>query len=209
MQKQHGEFSITAVSYINNGINAIASGAYQYSGKPEMIEIVKKIKDKNTNGNLDWEAFEVLREKYSVEELKEFTNTGIKNCPHYGEYLLNKTQELGGFNIGIVQIILKEPYHINYNYIGNLMLPINFAFVYFMMLIAVVYLIWHVIQKKKIDWVVAFFTTTIIANLFTLIVGAPFEPQRLFLTSIVSVLLLIGEVINKALQREEEINEQQ
>ena len=45
------------------------------------------------------------------------------------------------------------------------------------------------VKNKNINWYLAFFTVLIAANIFTLIVGAPFESQRLFASSIVQVLL--------------------
>lgn len=44
---------------------------------------------------------------------------------------------------------------------------------------------------KQIDWIIAFFTVLILANLFTLIVGTLEEQQQLFLNSIECVLLLV------------------
>lgn len=62
-------------------------------------------------------------------------------------------------------------------------------------MISIIYLLWKLIKYKELDWLVSFFTLSIFANIFTLIVGAPFESQRLFFTSIVPVLLLIGYTI--------------
>ena len=64
-----------------------------------------------------------------------------------------------------------------------------------MIIISIVYLVWNFIKFKEIDWLISFFTLLISANIFTLIVGAPFESQRLFFSSIVPVLLLISYTI--------------
>lgn len=84
-----------------------------------------------------------------------------------------------------------------YKSLGHVLLPINFAIVYVMIIIAVVYLVYNLIKNKEINWYVAFFTVLIAANIFTLIVGAPFEPERLFLCSVENVLLLIIYAICK------------
>ena len=64
-----------------------------------------------------------------------------------------------------------------------------------MIIISIAYIIYKFIKYKELDWLVSFFMLLILANLFTLIVGAPFESQRLFFTSIVPIMLLIGYTI--------------
>lgn len=199
MKQQHGEFSVTAVSYINNTVTAIKSGCYKKASNPEMINTVNEIKGEKEEESLYWAAYNALSEKYTVEELKEFASSSTKNNPDYIKYLIYKIEDLGFVNIGTASYVTpyEEYSHINYTYIGNLILPINFAFVYIMMIISIVYLLWNLIKNKEIDWMIAFLAVLIVANLFTLIVGAPSEPQRLFLASIVSVLLLIGKGISR------------
>jgi hypothetical protein len=198
MKAQHGEFSVTAVSYINNTVTAIKSGSYKNASNQEMIKLVDEIKGDKEEEKLYWDAYNALNENYTIEDLKEFASSSIKNNPDYIKYLIYKTEDLGFINIGTASYVtnLTEYSKINYNYIGNLILPINFAFVYIIMLIAIIYLIWNLIKNKEIDWIVSFFTVLIVANLFTLIVGAPSESQRLFVASIIPILLLIGKVIS-------------
>ena len=197
MKAQHGEFSVTSVSYINNVVTAIKSNTYKNASNQEMIKLVDEIKGGKEEEALYWDALRALQKEYSVEELKEFASTSIKGNPNYLKYLVDKTVELGFVNIGTASYVTPiEGYQeLNYTYIGNLILPINFSFVYFVMIICIVYLLWNLIKNKQIDWVVAFLTILIVANLFTLIVGAPSEPQRLFLPSIISFLLLISKAL--------------
>lgn len=210
MKIQHGEFSVTSVSYINNLVIAIKSNAYKNATNQEMIKLVDDIKGDKEEEALYWDSFNALKEKYSVDELKEFASSSMKNNPGYLRYLVDKTVDLGFVNIGTASYITpNEEYNqLNYTYIGNLLLPINFSFVYLTMIACIIYLLWNLIKNKEIDWVVAFFTVLIVANLFTLIVGAPSEPQRLFLSSIVLFLLLIGKIMscyksdNKVLKQE-------
>lgn len=202
MKMQHGEFSVTAVSYINNTVTAINSNSYKYATNQEMINTVDKIKGDRQDGDICWTVYSDLKEKYTVDELKEFANSSLKNDPNYKKFLITKTVNLGFLNIGTAGYVTNkaEYSNINYTYLGNLILPINFAFVYIIMIVSMVYLIWKFIKYKELDWLISFFTLLIIANLFTLIVGAPFESQRLFLTSIVSIVLLIGKILAMYLQ---------
>ena len=196
MKKQHDTFSITSVSYINNVISVIYSDSYIYSDNKEIIELIDNMKQVDTSENTCWDILEELEEKYSKEELKQFTKTAIKNSPNYISYVLRKTINLGNNSIGIANYVLpKEEYsNINYDNIGNIILPINFALVYLMVLILAVFLLYDLIKNIHIDWIIAIYTCIIVANIFTLIVGAPFEEQRLFLPSIMCLLLLIGYV---------------
>lgn len=206
MKLQHGEFSITAVSYINNTVTVIDSNSYKKASNEEMVADANAIKgDKDGEANA-WATYRELEGKYSVDELKEFASSAMKNDSDYIKYLLRKTVSLSTLNIGTASYIPNDVFigkdYANqiYTYLGNLILPINFGFVYIVIAIAIIYLLYNMLKNAKIEWYIAFFAILIAANLFTLIVGAPFESQRLFLSSIVPVLLLIGYVISKGLK---------
>ena len=205
MKMQYGEFSITAVSYINNTITAINSNSYKQSGNEEMIKFVDEIKGDRSDGEICWTALDKLKEQYSVEEIKNFANTSLKNDKNYLKFIISKTVQLGSSNIGTASYIpndvfINEKYANQiYNEMGNIILPINFAMVYMIVGIAIIYILYDLAKNKNINWYLAFFTVLIAANIFTLIVGAPFESQRLFASSIVQVLLLIGYVVAKGI----------
>lgn len=198
MKIQHGEFSITAVSYINSTVTAVNSNLYKRATNQDMVNIVEEEVKESNDGTTAFLALNALKEKYSIDEIKDFAKDSLKYDTGYITYLMKKTINLGTSNIGTTEYVTnKEAYqNINYTVIGNLIMPINFSFVYIMIIAGIIYLIWKLIKFKKIDWVVAFLTILIFANLFTLLVGAPFESQRLFFPSIIPVLLLIGLVIS-------------
>ena len=100
MKAQHGEFSITAVSYINNTITAINSNSYKQSGNEDMIKIVDEIKGDRSDSEICWTALNKLKEQYSVEEIKNFANTSLKNDKNYLNFIISKTIQLGSSNIG-------------------------------------------------------------------------------------------------------------
>lgn len=209
MKYQHGEFSLSAVSYINDTVTAVYSDLYKRADNQNMIAIVDEAVKESNDGTTAFQALNDLRAEYEIDEIKEFASQSLKKDSEYVDYLMNKTIGLSNESIGASGYIAnKEGYQdINYSILGNLVLPINFAFVYIMIIVAIVYLLWKLIKFKKIDWLVAFCTALIFANLFTLIVGAPFEPQRLFLPSIVPVLLLIGFVLSNVKSNELENEE--
>lgn len=209
MKYQHGEFSLSAVSYINDTVTAVYSDLYKRADNQNMIAIVDEAVKESNDGTTAFQALNDLRAEYEIDEIKEFASQSLKKDSEYVDYLMNKTIGLSNESIGASGYIAnKEGYQdINYSILGNLVLPINFAFIYIMIIVAIVYLLWKLIKFKKIDWLVAFCTALIFANLFTLIVGAPFEPQRLFLPSIVPVLLLIGLVLSNVKSNELENEE--
>ena len=210
MKAQHGEFSITGVSYINTTVTAINSNSYKKADNQEMISIVDEYVKESNDGTTTFRALDALKEKYSTEEIKQFASSAIKNDDHFLKYLLSKTLTLGTFNVGVANYFspIEGYQNINYTIIGNLLLPINFALVYLLMAIEIIYLLWKLIKTKKINWIVAFCTALITANLFTLIVGAPFESQRLFLPSIVPLLILIALILSKKEEKDIIIEEE-
>lgn len=215
MKAQHGEFSITAVSYINNTVTVINSNSYKNADNKEMVAMVDEIKGDTEGEAIAWKAYNALREKYSVEELKKFASSAMKNDKNYISFLIKKTLNLGTYSIGTSAyipddvMIDNQRANIVYAHVGNLIMPINFGIVYVISLIAIIYLIYDMFKNAKINWYIAFFTVLIIANIFTLIVGAPFESQRLFASSIVQVVLLVGYLISKGLEKDKEANKEQ
>lgn len=215
MKWNKGSFSLTTISYLNQLISAIDSDSYQYASNPEMIKIVDEITQDRTDERASWEAYDALKEKYAVEDLKEFASSSIRNSPNYLTYLLNKTVRTGYLTIGTNYVdhkdyladLLNNSYK-GYYYLGNLILPINFAAIYILVAVMIVYLIWYLIRYKKIHWIIAFFTCVIGANVITLIVGAPFEQQRLFMASIPCVILIVTYGINILIGKKGKRNEE-
>lgn len=209
MKKQYGQFSITSISYINNTISAIDSNAYKNANNKEMIELVDKTKNGATGEQAAWDSYFALKEKYSPEEIKEFASNSIKNDKNYIKYLVNKTIDLAKFNIGTTGYVgnKTEYAQIKYNNIATCMMPINFGAIYIISAISMIYLIIRLLKYKKMDWIVAFLVILIVANIFTLVVGAPFEQQRLFVSSIALVWLLIGYYIAKLIENRKQIKD--
>lgn len=206
MKKQYDEFVITKVSNLNNIVSVIKSGAYKKASNEEMIKVVDA---SLAEGKTMWDAYYVLADKYNKPELEEFANSAIKTPEHF-KYLIKKTVELGTVNIGMNYIDNLARYDesvsnaISYKDVGSTMFPVTFGFVYYMMAFSVVYLIIKLIKTKQINWIVAFFASLILANIFTLIVGAPEEEQRLFASSVPLVMLFIAYIVEKILKRRKE-----
>jgi len=204
MKKTHGEFGITSISYVNQIVSAVDSKSYKNGDNEEIILKIDEVVGERKEQKASWDALNRLKEEYSDDEIKEFASNSIKNSKrHYIRYLVNKTIYVGYLDMGISYVehkdyVLTDYQNINnYNYVGHMTMPINFATLYIFMAISIIYLIYNLFKNKKINWYIAFFAVMITANIFTLIVGAPFEPERLFLASIGYVLLLIIYTIDK------------
>ena len=172
--------------------------------------MIKVVDAALAEGKNMWDAYYVLADKYNKPELEEFANSAIKTPEHF-KYLIKKTVELGTVNIGMNYIDNLARYDesvsnaISYKDVGSTIFPITFGFVYYMMAFSIVYLIIKLIKTKQINWIVAFFASLILANIFTLIVGAPEEEQRLFASSVPLVMLFIAYIVEKILKRRKEL----
>ena len=208
MKNLYGVFGITAVSYKNSAISAIYSGAYVDSENIQISDEIKELIGENPTSAKVYEVFDEIVAKHTYNEIKEFANSALKNSQKYKTFLLNRFINIGTENIGTSYANGEKndkEYIYNYAYLGNLILPFTFGMMYIIILVSIIYLIWYLIKYKKINWICAFFTSTIFANIFTLIVGAPFEEQRLFFPSMCLVILYIGVIIDKIKLKEENL----
>lgn len=208
MKNLYGVFGITTVSYKNSAISAISSGAYVDSENKQISEEIKQLIGDNPTSAKVYEVFDVIVSKHTDNEIKEFADSALWNSSRYKAFLLNRVINIGTENIGTSYANGEKSdkeYIYNYAYLGDLILPITFGMIYVIILLSIIYLIWYLIKYKKINWLCAFFTSTIFANIFTLIVGAPFEEQRLFFPSMCLVILYIGVILDKIKIKEENL----
>ncbi len=210
MKQQYGKFVLTDVSTTNGIVTAISSKTYKNASNKKIIKTIDEILEKDNKDveNIDDVSviYKILINKYNDKQLREFVNSSLKT-PEYLQFLLRRTVELGKSNIGInyvdnLDLIFdKDSEIISYKELGDISLPITFGLVYFLIIGGIIYLICNLIKNKKIDWIVAFFTILILAGTFTSIVGASFETERLFLATVVLVLLFIIYIISNAIEK--------
>lgn len=202
MLQQHGKFALTTVSALNNAVSVIQSKTYKKTENKEMIKVIDDALDEDKT---IWEAYDVLANKFDEKEINELVKVATKT-PEYKQYLLKKTLELGYNNIGLsyvnnIDISNKDkPYIISYKYIGSTIFPVTFGLLYCVILYSILYLIYNLFKTKKVNWIVAFFTSLIFANIATLIIGAPEEEQRLFSASMPLVMLYVVYIANLTLK---------
>ena len=201
VKMNYGHFGLTAVSNVNSEVTAITSGSYLHSKNEELKNRTYELVGEKPSEDKVWNALWILQKEYPGEELAAFAKDTLYRNKEYYKYLFNKVIVLSTMNIGTVYNN-NSPQYQNQNFkiydiglMGNMIFPINFGMIYLLLLGTIVYLIYYWIKYKKIDWILAFCTVLILANLFTAVVGAPFETQRLFVVAIIFVIVEITYIV--------------
>ena len=202
VKMNYGHFGLTAISNVNSEITAITSGSYLHSKNEALKNRTYELVGEKPSEDKVWNVLWTLQKEYPSEELAAFAKETLYRNKEYYKYLFNKVIVLSTMNIGIVYNN-NSPQYQNQNFkiydlglMGNMILPINFGMIYLLLLGTIVYLIYYLIKYKKIDWILAFCTILILANLFTAVVGAPFETQRLFVVAIILVIVEITYIVD-------------
>ena len=205
MLQQYGKFALTGVADLNNVVSVIQSKAYKKTNNEEMIKVIDEALQE---GKTIWETCDVLKSEFDKDQINELLKVATKTSEHK-QFLIQKTFILGSKNIGLnyvdnINLSDKDkPYVISYKYIGEVMMPITFGTLYWLIVVNILYLIYNFIKNKNINWMVAFFMSLIFANIFTLIIGAPEEEQRLFSASIPLVMLYLVYFLNNTIKKGE------
>lgn len=194
MNNQYGQFKLTTISDINDIISVIFSNTYEKSNNKEIIEIINNVKE-NEVATPYFKLAERIKEEFSFEEIKEFISSSQKT-KEYLNYIINKTFVLAGSNI-----VVNYTDNTFLNILDLNLIPVSFGLLYIVIIISIIYLCYKLIKQKQVDWIMAFCISLILANIFTLIVGAPFEEQRLFIPSVVLVFILLAYIVEKIIQR--------
>ena len=201
IKRYYGVFGLTSVSSLNNLVSAIYCGAYKEGDNSELIsEIDNLVGEQDLSQERAFEIYREIEKNHTQTELSDFANSALKNSDKYKNFIINKFISLGTRNIGTSYIHITDSdgnIILNYGDLGTLFLPITFGMIYILLIVSIIYLLWYLIKYKKINWICAFFTSMIFANLFTLIIGAPFEEQRLFFPSVFLVIAYVGTILGK------------
>lgn len=201
IKRYYGVFGLTSVSSLNNLVSAIYCGAYKEGNNSGIItEIDNLVGEQVPSQERAFEIYREIEKNHTQTELSNFANSALKNNDKYKNFIINKFISLGTRNIGTSYIQITDSNGniiLNYGDLGTLFLPITFGLIYILLIVSGVYLIWYLIKYKKINWFCAFFTSMIFANLFTLIIGAPFEEQRLFFPTVFLVIAYLGMILGR------------
>lgn len=192
-KNQFGMFSISGISDLNNIVMVIDSGIYKNSNNKEIINDIDDVLNSNIEVPI-WIAADHVRYNYSIDEKKDFLNSSKKNgFKEYTNYLTDKVILISKYSFGVIYAF--NYYDLNKDLIINSLafnlFPVSFSIVFYILIISFIYLLDRLIKKKDIEWIVAGLFSIIGGNLFLSIFFAPYECQRLVVTSIPMVIILI------------------
>lgn len=200
----YGNFEITNVSTANKVANIIESGTYVSGDNKNIIDMINnELKGRNYKEDF-WSSTYKAINNFEKRDIDQYCSSVYKNdTKRYLFYILQNTLILGEKSVGIRGAFNTQDYSsVKYKtlyFYDNMILPINFMHLYLIILISIIFLFILLFKNKKIEWILAFLISMIVANLFTTIVGAPMDYQRLFSSSIPLVIILIAYLIQMLL----------
>ncbi len=206
IKQLHDIFMLSSVTYVNDLVMIADSKTFTETSDEEIKKIMQDIKGESNDTSLSWEAANAVRTVYhsnNDKKIKKFLREA-KSSRKYFDYICNKV-----YNSGTLTITALKDVKTSSSFIKNLqlyMMPINFALIAISLIAIAIYLLYELFKYYKIDWILALFFVLILANYVTLMIGAPFEEQRLFITSIIPIIMCIGYIISKIKIQKEENN---
>ncbi len=200
MKNIYGVFGLSRVSYINKHISILDSNTYYKADNKEILNDIENIKKQEGEDVNKFILNNKLSEIYSTDQLIQFFNNAKDNNRlEYFKYMIQKFIKLGQENFGTSYVSTKNNSDL-FEQIGYATFPVTFYHVYVLIVVSIIYLLKNLIKNKKIDYVYAFFTFMIFANVFISIVGAPYETQRLVSASIPIILMQVSYIMSKLLK---------
>lgn len=209
MKHLTGNFMISSVTYINDLVSVADARSYTETNYEELIEVMQQAKGDDDDPALSWNAASNVRGMFQYSEygeLKSFLKEAKSSKKHL-KYLINKFFTLSELRLGTLAYTPTNSEKFT-NRLLELTLPLSFGFVYILLLYMMCCLIYRLFKYAEIDWFLAMTFVFIIANLFTLIVGAPFEPIRLFIISVIPTIMCIGYILSKCTVKPKEIDQE-
>ena len=195
--KQSGIFSLTKISSLNTTAVIIDNGLYKYGIDDDIIMDIDSFYPLNTEDNV-WRSTSYIYAKYNINRVKDFNNYVIShNKIGMIKYTFHKAYNLRYQNIGKYYSTIKLDYNGDvFQIISNILFPIPFLFVYFMLLCSFIYIIYYFIKYKKIKWIMLMCTSIITCTIIVSLTLAPYEMQRLCIATLPVIIVLLAYNLN-------------
>lgn len=197
IKQLYGSFMISSVTYLNDLVLIADSKTFTETSNENLKNVMQEIKGDSDDEALSWDAARAITNIHIFNnnpEIKQFVKEAKFNAK-YLRYIANKIYNTGFLTIGTLNDLTTDSDVIKM--LQLFMMPINFALVAILIFVIAIYLIYKLFKDCKVDWILAVFFVLIFANYFTLMIGAPFEQQRLFITSIIPLVMCIGYIISR------------
>lgn len=202
IKERFGFFGVSWVSNHNKMWLLTESGLYAKSQDREKVELME-------SGEL-WHGYFLLVNRYGMDEtMKYWSETVKQNLPEYLSFLAKKAISYSKetihtvYSTGYLGKINDVPDEkaVLLTGVSGIMLPISCGMMYVILIFDIVYLIYLLIKRKTMDWMVAFTTAFVFCNFFLSMFMAPFEFQRLFSVSVPFLIIMLAHYANKIVCR--------
>ncbi len=203
MKNLYGDFMISSVTYTNDLVSVAQAKSYTEATDSPIKHTMEETKGEKTDAESSWEAAGKAYQ-FNYNDQKKFLKESKYNKKYF-KYLIDKCLKLSGSTIQTLYYtpLIENTY---INEISNIFLPVTFGMIYLMLIIIGCYIVYCIFKYAKIDWFLSMLFVFVLANTFTLIVGAPFEPQRLFIVSVIPIIMSIGYILSKITNKNSEID---
>lgn len=191
----YDKFGLSSVSYVNDLLDVIDTGIYQQSSNEEIRDYISKSKEETSDiYRIIWHG---LMKKYSRDELEQFSKEVIsENYSRHIKNLMMKSIKWGIRPIGTAYSSLTGEHNFNLKEIAGLFFPISFGLIYIFVLAECVWFVVRIVRRRRLDWGLLIFIMLVGGNLAVTIIAAPYEPERLCVTSlpvlVVSMAYIFG-----------------
>lgn len=185
----YGNFGLSSVSYINDLLIVIDTNMYQRSSNEEIRDYIAQQRgEKKDIYDIIWDGLMV---NYSSDDLEVFAKDLIReNRLTYVKKMVLKAIKWGIRPASTAYNTLEERRALDMEQIAGFLFPIPFGLVYILVLGGCVWIFVGIVRKKRLDWVLLLCIMLIGGNIAVTIIAAPYEPERLCVTSL--PVLIIG-----------------
>lgn len=190
MQKNtYGSFGLSSVAYVNDLLIVVDTDMYELSSNDEIRNYISQRKmETKDNYIIIWQG---LMKIYTRSELEQF----VDDVMHNNRLIYIKKTILKSINWGVKPIVtayntLKEKNSLDLKRFVGMLFPVSFGLLYSMILGSVIWFFVRIMKKKRLDWALLLFVMVIGGNVAVTIIAAPYEPERLCVTSL--PVLIIG-----------------
>lgn len=191
MKINHGDFTITTVSDINRQILTINNGNFRKASN-ENIKAYIEYQISQPQGYDPTQIYNDVYKIFNKEDVDQFFYEAVENESFIQDikYIIKKAVGISDEKIGTTYMESGRKNTI-LDKIGFATLPINFMHVYLILCLAFIYFLYKYKKHKVIDIKMFMLSVIILANLFTNLIAAPGELQRLFASSLPIMIMII------------------
>lgn len=188
-KSMYGRFGLSSVSYVNDLLIVIDTEMYRRSSNDDIREYIDQRKEETSDVyRIIWQG---LMKDYSRDDLERFAKDLIReNRLGYMKNMVLKAVRWGGTSVSTDYNSLRNEYGVDLKQLAVVFFPVTFGLIYALILGGCIWIVVRISRKKRLDWSLLLCVLLIGGNIVVTIVAAPYEPERLCVTSL--PLLILG-----------------